>query len=177
MNELRQIAVDVDVHRLIEQNRASFGESENDILRRLLLSGADGVERRGGSSRTTTRKSGTRSRGNWSVVIGADRFPAANLKDAYYIFLRQLAERVPGFIEAFAQERSGSRLFVAQTPQHLYPTAPHLVRDFACTLVDGWYYDSNLSSAQVARRARIAARICGLHYGADVKILDNFREI
>jgi negative regulator of replication initiation len=36
MIALRQIAVDVDVHRVIENSRQSFNESENDILRRLL---------------------------------------------------------------------------------------------------------------------------------------------
>jgi len=41
----------------------------------------------------------------------------------------------------------------------------------------GWYFDSNVSADQVGKRARIAARLCGLHYGPDVWILDNLREI
>jgi len=37
----RSIAIDLDVHRLVEANRRDFGESENAILRRLL--GLDGA--------------------------------------------------------------------------------------------------------------------------------------
>jgi hypothetical protein len=176
---MRQIGIDVDVHRLIEQNRLSFEESENSILRRLLLSrGAEQQSERGsGGGRRSTPRHGTRARGQLAVVFGSERFPAANLKNAYYIFLRRLAEHDPGFLPRFAQERSHSRRYVAEVAEQLYDRAPHLARTFACTLVDGWYYDSNLSADQVAKRARIAARLCGLHYGVDVKIVDNFREL
>ena len=72
--------------------------------------------------------------------------------------------------------RGASRRFVARTPAALYDKSPHLARH-AEPLVDGWYFDSNLSAARVAKLARIAARLCGLHYGSDVRILDNLREI
>lgn len=36
MNDMREVEIDVDVHKKIEANRRSFDESSNDILRRLL---------------------------------------------------------------------------------------------------------------------------------------------
>ncbi|QPQ55936.1 hypothetical protein IC614_04970 [Allosphingosinicella flava] len=180
MSGSKQIGIDVDVHRLIEQNRLSFSESENDILRRLLIaapaSGGDG-DTAAGKRRRSPARIGGRVRGNWAVVFGNERIPATNLKNAYYVFLRRLAEHDPDFLPRFGAEQSHSRRYVAQVAEHLYGNSPHLARTFACTLVDGWYYDSNLSADQVAKRARVAARLCGLHYGLDVKIVDNFREI
>lgn len=179
MGGLKQIGIDVDVHRLIEHNRLSFDESENDILRRLLLTSPAMEEDRGigAGRRRSPSRIASRSRGNWAVIFRNERIPATNLKNAYYILLRRLAEHDPDFLPRFGEEQSHSRRFVAQVPEHLYDSSPHLARTFACTLVDGWYYDSNLSAEQVARRARIAARLCGLHYGVDVKIIDQIREI
>ena len=37
MSRMKQISIDVEVNRVIEANRNAFSESENDILRRLLL--------------------------------------------------------------------------------------------------------------------------------------------
>lgn len=174
----RQIEIDVDIHRLIEQNRLSFDESENDILRRILLTVTVEREKEAQKARRARARAGTkRRRGNWSVAIGKERFAAANMGDAYYIYLKRLAELFPGFLEAFGEEQSRNRRFVAQVPEQLYGNATHLARGYACTLVDGWYYDSNLSADQIARRARRAAQLCGLHYGAEVRIADGLREL
>ena len=37
--------------------------------------------------------------------------------------------------------------------------------------------ENDILRRQVARRARIAARLCGLRYGRDLRILDNLREL
>lgn len=118
-----------------------------------------------------------RSRGLWSVDVGGRKIPAANLKDAYRILLRALDVVHPHFLAAFAQENGAQRRFVARTPAELYGRSPHLAGRHAEPLVGDWYFDSNVSAAQVARRARIAARLCGLYYGPDVRILDNLREL
>jgi len=174
----RQIEIDVEVHRMIEQHRASFDERENDILRRLLLTAVAEQEERTVKARRARARAGTkRTRGNWSVTVEGEHMPAANLGDAYYVLLKHLATQFPGFLEAFGKEQSRNRRFVAEVPEQLYGNSSHLARGFACTLVDGWYYDSNLSSDQISRRARIAARLCGLNYGTDVKIADGLREI
>ncbi|MEA3029841.1 MAG: hypothetical protein QOG13_1166 [Sphingomonadales bacterium] len=178
MGGFRRIAIDLDVHRAIERRRQALGESENEILRRVLLTppnaGAAPRQRpavaAGGQARVS------RSRGLWSVEIAGRRLAAANLKDAYRLLLRALAAAHPHFLASFAQEKERSRRFVARAPADLYTRSPHLARH-AQPLADGWYFDSNLALTQVAKRARIAARLCGLHYGSDVRILDNLREI
>ena len=176
MARLKQIGIDVDVHRAIEQARRSFSESENDILRRLLL----GEPASRGSAlpkRTSLAEDTIRSRGLWSVDVKGERISAANMKEAYRTLLLKLDEVSPKFIERFASERARSRKFVARKPADLYDSSPHLADEYAQPLKDGWYYDTNLSTEQVAKRARVAARVAGLLYGRDVRLLDNLREI
>ena len=172
----RRIEIDVDVHRAIERERRGLGESENEILRRLLLPARKPGARPGPARATGAGNAEPRRRGIWTVEIGGRRIAAANLKDAYRVLLGALHSAHPGFLEAFAQERTFGRRFVARSPAELYGRSPHLARH-AQPLGDGWYFDSNLSVAQAAQRVRLAARLCGLFYGSDVRILDNLREI
>jgi hypothetical protein len=172
----RTIEIEIDVHRAIERGRLALGESENDILRRLLLPRRTRAILPRGPAGATRPPGPSRGRGLWTVDIGGRRIPAANAKHAYRILLRELAAAHPHFLEAFADERGRSRRFVARTPAALYGKSVHLARH-AEPLVEGWYFDSNLSAARVARLARIAARLCGLHYGSELRILDNLREI
>jgi hypothetical protein len=120
---------------------------------------------------------GTRRRGQFTVEVRGERISAANLKLAYRTLLETLDSRYPDFLAAFAEEGGRSRRFVARTQAQLYAASPHLAKRHAALLESGWHFDSNVSAIQVARRARIAARICGLRYGADVRILENLREI
>lgn len=171
----RRIEIDLTVHRAIERRRASVDESENDILRRLLAAGARRAAPPG--SGTIGRAPGVpRKRGLWSIELGGRRLPAANLKDAYRRLLCELSAAHPHFLETFALEKERRRRFVARSAAALYGPSPHLAR-LGQRLVDGWFFDTNLSATQVAKRARIAARLCGLFYGQDVRILDNLREI
>lgn len=172
----RTIEIDIGVHRAIERARLALGESENDILRRLLVRGRTGKPFAGPRAGPARPPGPSRGRGLWTVEIAGRRIPAASAKQAYRILLRELAAAHPHFLEAFAEERGRSRRFVARTPAALYGKSAHLARH-AEPLVQGWYFDSNLSAARVARLARIAVRLCGLHYGSDVRILDNLREL
>lgn len=180
MPELRRIPIDLDVHRAIERERQSFLESESDILRRLLLSPdreSCSLIRKAGRRRPSLRSKVARSRGLWSVEVHGERIPATNMKDAYRTLLVELDRRYPGFLDRFAREGSGRRRFVARTPEALYTSSPHLASEHARHLTGDWHFDSNLSTEQVARRARIAARVAGLTYGRDVHLRDNLREI
>lgn len=177
MARLKQVDIDVDVNRMVEQHRRSFAESINDILSRILPLvpvSAPPVPLKGG---TPSPAPGTRTRGQWTVEIEGRRIAAGNLKAAYRTLLLALSERSPDFLARFAEEKGRSRRFVARTPGGLYGASPHLAKDHAEPLADGWYFDTNLSTAQVSARARVAARLCGLRYGADVRILENLREI
>lgn len=173
MSDRRRIEIGMDVHRAIERARLAIDESEDEILRRLLLRPA---ARKPGSGAGRPPPGTVRSRGLWSLDIAGRRIPAANAKQAYRILLRELADAYPHFLETFAAEQGRSRRYVARSPAALYGKAAHLSRH-AEPLLDGWYFDANLSEARIAKLARIAARLCGLHYGSDVRILDNLREI
>lgn len=187
--DLRQIGVGREILEAIERERRSFGESENDILRRLLVPALGDRGSRGRDAAEPGRRApepadplaagprGTRRRGLWSVELGGRRLAAENLKQAYRILLCALDAVHPDFLEAFARERDRARRFVARDPAALYGRSPHLAPRHAQPLVGGWYFDSNVSATQVARRVRIAARLCGLLYGQDVRILDNLREL
>ena len=178
MPRLKQVGIDVDVNRMVEQHRRSFSESVNDILRRvlpLIPPSETPPVRFAPSSPESVRA--IRTRGQWTVEIDDRRIAAGSLKAAYRTLLLALSERSPDFLARFAEEKGRSRRFVARTPGALYGASPHLAKDHAEPLTDGWYLDTNLSAAQVSARARIAARLCGLRYGADVRILENLREI
>lgn len=179
MARLKQIGIDVEVNGIIEKNRRTFSESENEILRRLLkVDGATGTRAAAArQGKQPPSEPQTRQTGLWTVQILAERLPASNLKGAYKTLLLELRRREPSFFETFARERSRSRRFVARSPDNLYLASPELAKDHARPLADGWYFDTNLSTQQVAQRARIAARLCGLAYGRDVRILNGLEEI
>lgn len=177
MPRLKQIGIDVDVNRAIENARQSFSESENDVLRRVLLGERQRPAPQPKSPRPAMVDEPVRLRGLWSVEVKGERSSAANMKDAYRILLLKLEDLMPGFLERFSQERSRSRKFVALNPVDLYDSAPHLAEDHARSLKDDWYFDTNLSTEQVAKRARVAAKVAGLAYGRDVKLMENLRVI
>jgi hypothetical protein len=173
-----QVEIDMEVQRLIERHRRSFAESENDILRRVLPLVPPSPPPSGWlATIASPPPRGTRRRGQWTLEVQGERIPVANLKAAYRALLEILDARYPDFLAAFAEEKGRRRLFVARTPAQLYPASPHLAERHAAALASGWYFDTNVSTTQVARRARVAARICGLRYGAQVRILENLREI
>jgi len=178
MPRLKQIGIDVEVNRVIEGHRRSFSETPNEILRRLLPSDLpDRSPQARPVSSAAIESESLRRRGRWSVERGSKRIAAGNLKDAYRSALLLLNEEFPDFLGRFAEQQARSRRFVAKSPSDLYLASPRLARHHAKPLVDGWFFDTNLSTDQVARRVRIAARICGIRYGADVRLLNNLEQI
>jgi hypothetical protein len=165
MGKMKQIAIDVDVNRAIESNRLSFGESENDILRRMVLETTVTAPR---PRKPSTRQ--VRQRGDWEVHLNGSTYDAANLKDAYCQLLGLLGKSDSAFFDRFATRQARARRFVARKPEALYLNSPHLAKDHASPLQGGWYVDTNLSTEQVAFRAREAADTAGLTYGTQVKI-------
>ena len=186
MARLKQIGVDVEVNGVIESHRRSFSEAPNDILRRLLLrrdtkppgpSVECGHPRPSGVRPPPDPPPGTRSTGHWTVELCGERHAAPNLKGAYRLVLLLLSGRDPEFLDRFAEEGGRGRRFVARAPTQLFQSSPALAEKHAAPLTDGWFFDTNLSTDQVARRVRIAARMCGLHYGTDLRLLKNLEQI
>lgn len=178
MSGLKQIGIDIDVNGVIEGHRRAFSESPNDILRRLLVRDAADRPATAPMRASSPPESDTvRRRGRWTVERGSKRIAAGNLKEAYRSALLLLNEEFPDFLNRFAEEQARSRRFVAKSPSELYLASPQLARHHAKPLVDEWFFDTNLSTDQVARRIRIAARICGVHYGPDFRLLNNLEQI
>ena len=168
MPRMKQISIDVEVSRVIESNRNSFSESENDILRRLLLAQTPSTNQ--SLTRPALHHQESRRRGEWSVFLDGKEVRTANMKDAYCKMLLLLAERDQTFLQKFSQLKSRSRRYVARDARALFEASPHLAKDFAAELSPGWYVDINLSKQQVGQRARAAADTAGLKYGSGLRI-------
>ena len=179
MSQMKTIEIDLDVNAAVEKERLSFEETANDILRRLLLSVHDGGRPPDKSAvdLEAAEEPGERVTGRWTVELSGKRVSASNLKSAYRTLLLLLQERHPNFLQAFSEERARARRFVARAPRDLYFNSPDLAKHHAKPLTAEWYFDTNLSTDQVARRARVAARLCGLKYGREVRILNGLEEI
>jgi hypothetical protein len=179
MAKMKQIQIDIEVSRVIEANRGSFSEKENDILRRLLLT-APARQKAPVIVAVTQMDApqfGSRSRGHWQVKLGTEIVAATSLKDAYCNLIRLAHEHDTGFLDRFSQQKAKTRYFVARRPEALYISSPHLAKDHALELVKGWFVDTNLSESQVSLRIRVAAREAGFAYGNDVWVKDRGRLI
>ncbi|HYJ30967.1 MAG TPA: hypothetical protein VEW25_11565 [Allosphingosinicella sp.] len=187
MDGLKQIGIDVDVNRVIEANRRSFDESENDILRGMLLrapircpptqDGGDHGDRETPAAPFEASLPGTRTTGRWTVELLGQRHAEPNLKAAYRKALLLLSASDPDFLAKFAAQGGRRRKFIARAPKDLFLSSPGLAEKHAAPLIDGWFFDTNLSTDQVSRRVRIAARLSGLHYGPQFRLLNNLQQI
>jgi negative regulator of replication initiation len=172
---MKQISIDVEVSRVIESNRNAFSESENDILRRMLLGQHFSAQKK--TNAPIPQQQGTRRRGEWSLVFEGSEIAAANMIDAYCKMLLKLSERDPNFLRNFSQLKSRSRRYVARDPRTLYISSPHLAKDFARELTPDWFVDLNLSEQQVGQRVRDAAEVVDLRYGHQIRLLKSGRTI
>lgn len=177
--ELKQIGIDVDVNRVIEASRRSFDESENAILRRLLLGAPTPLVSSVIQSvtRLEVPQFGSRSRGHWQVKFDTEIVAGTSLKDAYCNMLLLAHHRDSQFLPRFSTYKARSRRYAARNSEGLYLSSPHLARKHAIELVPGWFVDGNLSEEQVGKRARAAAFASGLAYGTDVWIKESGRAI
>lgn len=140
---MRQIEIDIDVHRAIEAERQNFRENDNAILRRLLR-----IDRATGAA-VLPRQRLSRSSGAYSTTIDGHSLEGNSLKELLGAVLRHLRDTQPGSIERIASRpRRGGRHIVALAPGELYRRSPHL-GEFAVKLDDRWWFDGNVGRAQV----------------------------
>jgi hypothetical protein len=104
-------------------------------------------------------------------LFGQD-FPARNGTETLISAFRQLAELEPRFPERFAQAASRlrrTRAYVGRSPEAVYPGKPEL---WAATVefAPGWYLGTNENNATKVKMLRVACRILGLRFGADLRI-------
>jgi len=156
---MKQIEIDLDVNRAIENARIGFDESHNQILRRLLA--IDGrPARQPGATPAIARA--PRSSGAYSTVLGNMPIEANSLKELLRRVILKGDRMKPGLIEELAGlPTARGRYVVARTREGLYPRTPQLV-DYAEALRQGWWYDSNVGRGQVLAYFRVVAGLLRL---------------
>ena len=156
---MKQIDIDLDVYRAIENGRIGFDENPNTILRRLLAIDArqprpDGV--------VPPMPRSSRSSGAYSTMLGNTSIEANSLKELLRRVILKGAQLKPGFVDILAEQPSArGRHIVAQTPEALYPKTPHLLA-FAERLDADWWYDTNVGRSQVQAYFKLIAGLLAL---------------
>lgn len=158
------VEIDIDVHRAIEAQRTSFEESQNEILRRLLRVGNEGVDLPDPPPSIPR----TRRTGKFAFRLHGKRIEARSLKDAYLGCLRALAESEPRFLDKLGALSTRARRIVAREPEDLFLRKPELARKFAVPLCRGWWADTNLSRQQCENRLKLACDVAEITFGRDL---------
>lgn len=169
---MTELKIDMDVYKAIEAARESFDESQNDILRKMLLSGVGAVP-----SPVNAQQAGAtivraeRTTGDYGFLLKGQSFSFTSLKSAYRNCLLEFAAQDPAFLSNLSKEETSARRIVATDPKELYKKTPHLADEFAEVLTEGWWYDTNLSQQQVESRLQTACKVADLKFGVDLTLI------
>lgn len=155
---MKAIEIDVDVNRAIENGRRDFGESANQILRRLLGIDVDVP----GADVAMPRVRHARSSGAYSTSIGTKVVEANSLKELLARSILVCERLQPGFIETLSlQPTPKGRYIVARSPSGLYPHSPQLA-EYAERLNEDWWFDTNVGRNQATAYLGKFARLLHL---------------
>ena len=175
---MRKIDVDFDVHQLIELERRNFGESPNDVLRRLLgLCNASDQDSPAyaDDQRATDNDAppavGRRPRPG-ELLLRGKTFQHRSGREAMTIILRELAIADAGILECCARHPSNQgrkRRHIARSLAQLYPDRPDLEQQHE-VLPGGWFVGTNISNAQKTKVIKIAASCANLKLGTDIAV-------
>jgi hypothetical protein len=170
MTGTAEIAVSLATFKVIEAARLSFGESHDEIIRRIF---ARGTSRNAQPMREGARYAPPlkRRRGDVRIELFGREQPVPNLKYGYIAALQSLVRHKPALFELLSLEGTSRRRWAARTTDALFPGSPHLARDHAHEVMAGWFIDTNLSRAQIETRLSLACKIAGYKFGEDVRIL------
>ena len=160
MMRTSKIAIDLDVHRAIENRRTSFDQSHNAILRDILglsLAPSSAVY-----PERTPRRTGT-----YAFTLRGNRIAAGSLKQMYTECLRKLGELDPQFFDRLSEQSTRSRKIIAKKPADLYARKPELAEKHAFHLTGPWWVDTNLSRLQCEKRLQTACELVGLRFGGE----------
>ena len=163
MNGLTSIEVDLEVYKAIEGARLSFNESQNAILRRILLETPSELYE--GDSALSLAQ-GERTTGSHSFLFKGKSYKANTQKAAYRKILLLLYETDKDFIKNNSSYRtSHGRRMIARDRPDLGSAA---ARQKAEILVDGYWFDTNLNLDQKQKRIKFACKKAGLEFGKDI---------
>ncbi len=158
------IEIDIDVYKAIETRRASFAESQNDILRRQFgielarISDTNAILPRPAIVERKQRKSG-----NYAVTWTGGEALGVSLKGVLKKTILALEKASPGFLEILSRHRtSRGRRIVARKPEELYPGNPQLIEQGAERLDSRWWLDTNISSGQCQSYLNVVGELSGV---------------
>jgi len=171
MDGMAQISVTLATWKAIESQRLSFAESHDAIIRRALAERSGRCARTAGRSALAARGA-PRRRGKTAVNLFGREQPALNLRDAYLVILTAVVREKASLFQLLATEGTTRRRWIAQSPEALFVSAPHLARDHAHSITTDWFVDTNVSRAQVVARLTVACRLAGFRFGEDVSIIE-----
>jgi hypothetical protein len=122
----------------------------------------------GEASRTNGTKFPRRSGDYWFEVKGK-RTECSSLKELLAEALKSLERTKPGTLDSLSRIRGRSRRIVARDANQLFDK-PHLVKEYAERLNNGWYYGTNNSARETCVWMQRAAECAGLKSGSDFLI-------
>jgi hypothetical protein len=122
-----------------------------------------------GSSDNAIRNDGariTRRSGEYWFEIRGKRTECGSLKELLAEALKGLERAKPGTLEQLSRIRGRSRRIVSHDANRLFDK-PHLVKDHAEKLGNGWYYGTNNSARETGVWIQRAVECAGLVPGTD----------
>lgn len=159
---MKMIEIDDDIYRALVKRIEVFGETPNQVIRRLLSAADATVE--------VTSTAQVMMAGDGAVpdpildLVRSPAFLASNGKQRYFQLLRFLHSRDPATFAQFDGFKRGKRVNIARDPalirQSGHRTMPEPLNG------TGYHVLTNLSNAR--KRVIIAALLRGLRYPDDV---------
>jgi len=122
-----------------------------------------------GSSNEPPRVNGTkfaRRSGDYWFEIKGKRIECRSLKELLAEALKNLERTKSGTLDNLSRIRGRSRRIVARDANQLFDK-PHLVKEYADRLINGWYYGTNNSARETNVWLQRAAECAGLAWGVD----------
>ena len=107
-----------------------------------------------------------RRSGDYWFEIGGKRIECGSLKELLAEALKSIERIKPGTLDSLSRHRGRSRRIVARDANQLFDK-PHLVKEYADKLTNGWYYGTNNSARETNVWLQRAAECANLAWGTD----------
>lgn len=104
--------------------------------------------------------------GDYWFEIKGKRFEYGSLKELLAEGLKKLEQTKPGTLDNLSRIRGRTRRIVARDANQLFDK-PHLVKEYAEKLINGWHYGTNNSARETNVWLQRAAECAGLKWGVD----------
>ena len=111
-----------------------------------------------------------RRSGSYSFEIFGRQITCRSLKELLAEALIQLEDLRTGTLDKLSHEMPRTKRIVARNASDLFPGKPNLSRRYSERLIDGWYYGTNNSAAEVEAWLKRAVLCADLTWAVDFKL-------